>query len=572
MLKFLFDGAFGTYFFSKTTEYEFPEFANIYNKEMVISIHKEYIEAGVTAIRTNTFGANGWKISDFELCEKIIRTGYRLAIEASEFSGTTVFADIGPNDGENAQDDYLRVVDIFIEEGAKNFIFETQNNADQLEFAIKHIKKRVSDAYIIVSFRVGQDGFTQNGEYYLKLFKQATEFGADTVGINCLCGPSHMLELIKKIKPNEYSIIAMPNSGYPTVIGGRTVYSIDNPQYFAQKLFDIYSLGVNIIGGCCGTTPEHIKCISKMLENHILMTFQSPLNSTNEKSVLINNDFEKKFIAIEIDSPQTPDADYVIEAAKEAKMAGANFVTVPDSPLGKARANSFMIASIVQRYAQIPVIPHVCCRDKNNIAIKGDLIAANIDGVSRALAVTGDAFRENDKDENKGVFGFNSFKLISFIKSLNEVSFMENPYSVCGALNINASNFESEIKRAIKKIENGVDCLFTQPIFSDEHIENYKKAKEQLNCKIAVGIMPLAGYKNAMFLSNEVPGISIPDEIIEKLRNAKADEVKGICLSYSKQIIDKIDGDVDGFYIMTPLRKIDFSTELAKYILKEKKL
>ncbi len=565
MLKYLFDGAFGTYIFSKNPFYDFPELANMSDEKIVTDIHREYIEAGATAIRTNTFGANRTSIHDTELCDKIIRTGYRLACEAARFSDVSVFADIGPNDCLDGENEYLRIADIFITEGAKNFIFETQNYAEPLEKAISHIKSTLPDSCVIVSFGIGQDGFNKSGEYFDSLFEKVTRYGADFVGFNCICGPAHILDLIKQVTPGKYNLTAMPNSGYPTDIGGRTMYSFDNPEYFAAKVLRIYSHGAQIIGGCCGSTPEYIRCISDMLQKNEPDILKLP-SPKPPKTVAIKNDFANKFIAVEIEAPQDIDANYLIKAAKAVKKSGADFVTIPDSPLGKIRANTFMMAALVQRHAQIPVIPHICCRDKNSIAIKGDLIAANIEDVSRALVITGDAPKEADRNHVKSVFGFNSFRLISYIKNLNEMTFFKNPYTVCGALNINSTNFEAELARAEKKIESGVDCLFTQPIFSDKHLENYFLAKERLTCKIAAGIMPLASYKNALFLSNEVPGIEIPAEVIESLKDATPDKVKQICIAHSKSIIDKISDNYDGFYIMTQMKKIDYATELVKYI------
>ena len=271
-------------------------------------------------------------------------------------------------------------------------------------------------------------------------------------------------------------------------------------------------------------------------------------------------------IAVEINAPVDLDISYMLEAAKKAKEYGADFITVPDSPLGKTRANSFMISSIIKRTAGIDTIPHLCCRDKNQIAIKGDLIAANIEGISNVLVVTGDSVAEAHRSDAKQVFGFNSLKLISFIKNLNETVFHDNSYNICAALNTNAENFDAELKRAKNKIENGANCFLTQPIFSEKNIDNFLKAKKILNCRILAGIIPLAGYKNALFLNNEVPGIEIPDKIIMDLKDKSAQESKEISINYAKNIIKKVEENCDGYYIMTPLKKIDFSIELIKYI------
>ncbi|MBQ2675943.1 MAG: bifunctional homocysteine S-methyltransferase/methylenetetrahydrofolate reductase [Clostridia bacterium] len=560
----IFDGAFGTYISSMGLNLSFPEEANILYPNKVTEIHKEYIAAGATAIKTNTFGANPNNIEQSDRLVQILKSGYRLAEKAAG-ENVLVFADMGPISGENALSDYIFIADTFISCNAKNFLIETLTDMDTVSEVIAYIKGKVKDAFIITSFAVGQDGYSRSGNYYLSLFDEAIKAGADYVGLNCVCGPAHILNLLKQTDTHKYNLCAMPNSGYPGMQNQRTVY-IDNPEYFSNKLSEIYSLGVKAVGGCCGTTPRHIEMFTRLIKGAVPTAKTVSEQKAKTQPVFTACSFDKPFIAVELAAPVDTDCEYILSAAKEVKSAGADFVTIPDSPLGKTRANSFMISSLIRRTVQIEVIPHICCRDKNQIAIKGDLIGANIEGVKNILAITGDAIGEADRSTAKNVFGFNSLKLISFINQLNQTVFAHKPYGICAALNINAVNFDAELKRAHKKVENGAVCLFTQPIFTEQNVENYKKAKRELNCKIAVGIMPLAGYKNALFLNNEVAGIEIPQSIIDSLKDKDADEVKDICIDYAKTIIDKIKDGCDGYYIMTPLKKTQLSVELIKYI------
>jgi homocysteine S-methyltransferase len=567
MLEYIFDGAFGTYAFSLNDKLVVPEIANITEPGLTSEIHEEYIEAGATAVRTNTFGANDENFSRGE-CEEIIRAGYGIARAAAKGKNVDVFADIGPIGREDADDGYLRVVRTFIEAGAENFIFETQNEAGPLGKAIDDVKEKVPGGRVIVSFGVGRDGFSKSGKHIVRLLDEAVALGADYVGLNCVCGPTHIFNLLKNIDAGRYGLSVMPNSGYPEEISGRLSFVIDNPEYFADKMMNIRSLGVKIVGACCGSTPKHIKTLCDRIKRDGARAAAKPRNEikTGRPGGAKKPDVAEKFIAVEIDSPIDANIGQVLDSARKIKDCGADFITIPDSPLGKSRANSMMISSIVKNHAGIEVIPHLSCRDRNRVAIKGDLIAANISGISNVLAITGDPAKRGVQSDDKGVFGMNSFKLISFIKSLNELIFTDNPFYVCGALNITADNFDMELARARKKIENGVDCLFTQPIFSRSHLDNYFTARKSLDCKIAVGIMPPVSYKNAVFLNNEIPGISIPDEVIGRLKEAGADSVKSICLEYCESIIDEIGGRYDGYYIMTQLNKIEFAIELARYI------
>ncbi|MGI5970180.1 MAG: bifunctional homocysteine S-methyltransferase/methylenetetrahydrofolate reductase [Oscillospiraceae bacterium] len=564
----IFDGAFGTYIASKKLEIEYPELANLFYREEVYKIHSEYIDAGSNAITTNTFAANRAFISDTELLDRIIDEGFSIAMEAAEKAGAEVFADIGPVNCERPEEEYLYVTEKFISLGAKNFLFETQYDAGGFLGAVRQIKQTVPGAIVIASFAVRNDGYTKSGRYYKELFENAITAGADYVGLNCVCGPAHILNLLRELPQGRFNLIAMPNAGYPAVVNERTVY-VDNPEYFAGKLREIHELGVNAVGGCCGTTPEHIRRFTEMLGTK-RETRSVRVRTVKKEASGVKEDFSRPFTAVELAAPLDTDVDYVLAAARSAKEAGADFVTIPDSPLGRTRANSIMISSLIQRKVGINAIPHLCCRDRNQIAIKGDLIAGNIDGVSRVLAITGDALPDAERGEAKNVFGLNSFKLIAFIKSLNEIIFQSDPYTICAALNINSTNFDAELRRAEEKIRNGAVCLFTQPIFSEKNLENYFKARELLKCKIAAGVMPIAGYKNALFLNNEVPGIEIPRELISRLEGKGPEETKEICVSYAAGIIDRLGPDCDGYYIMTPLKKIDYSAALAQYI-KEKR-
>ena len=562
----IFDGAFGTYIASKNVSLPFPEMANITAPELVEGIHNEYISIGVDAIKTNTFGANLGTVADYPTLERILQAGFDIASRAASASGAKVFADIGPVNSETASDEYMRIAGVFLERGAHYFLFETLGEVRNLQHAITQIKKCLPDSVVIASFAVTQDGYTKTGEHYEALFDRAVSYGADYVGLNCICGPSHILNLIKNLPHGKYRLSAMPNSGYPTAVNGRTVF-IDNPDYYSEKLYEIYSYGAKILGGCCGTTPEHIRKFKQKLESSELPNVQTADRKTVKKAA-VRNSFGKEgiTIAVEISAPSDADISYSLEAAKKAKDHGADFVTVPDSPLGKTRANSLMVSSMIQRTVGIAAIPHLCCRDKNQIAIKGDLIAANIEGISTVLAITGDPIAEVSRNEAKNVFGFNSYKLINFIKNLNDSVFHDNPYTICAALNTSADNFGAELERAGEKITRGASCLLTQPIFSDTSIGNLLAARKALKCKILASILPLAGYRNALFLDNEMPGIEIPDDIIMSLENKNAQEVKEISIGYAKSIIKRIKSSCDGYYLVTQLKKIDYTMELIRHI------
>ncbi|MGL4383544.1 MAG: methylenetetrahydrofolate reductase, partial [Bacilli bacterium] len=289
---------------------------------------------------------------------------------------------------------------------------------------------------------------------------------------------------------------------------------------------------------------------------------------TNQSSLTILFKQKIKVIAAEVESPKNCDITHLLESARLLKEAGAHLLTVVDSPLAQTRADSLMIASLIKKEFKIDVLAHLTCRDKNQIAIKGGLIAANINNINNVLAISGDAIAKIDRDYSKGVFCFNSINLINYIAQLNEDIFYENPFLIGGALNVNALNFDAEIKRAEAKIANQVDYFITQSIFDQQSIDNIIKAKQVLKKPIIVGLYPVASYKNALFLHNELNGINIPKAYLKQLEEASSDTYQDLSIEYTSSLIKAVFPYCDGFYIASPLAKTIFALRLIDYIKK----
>ena len=568
MKLFYFDGAFGTLYNETYSSGEACELANLLYPERVLAIHKAYLDVGVNAIKTNTFGANFTLTRDENQLQDIIKKGYQLACDATKNTAAEVFCDIGYIDSEQSREEYLRNVDIFLSLGGRNFIFETLQEYEPLPEVISYLRKKAPTATVLVSFSVSQDGYTKKGYFYKTLLEQAAK-DADIVGLNCQCGPAHLYQLIAKLNVSDYPrFSAMPNAGYPQSVNGRTVYS-NNLDYYAEKLLKIAALGVSVVGGCCGTTPEHLR---KVIDGKIpVRDVVNPIK-TETGSVAVNQMMEllqsgKKLLAVEVDPPVNADASFLLHAAQMAKNAGADLITVADSPLARSRADSMLLSAKIKREIGIETMPHLSCRDRNDIAIRSALLGANIEAVNNVLVVTGDPVACG----HGGVFQFNSYTLMNLISTLNQEMFQQNPYTICGALNVNAKNFDAELKRAEKKLSAGARVLLTQPIFSEEAAQNFKKAKETLDCYILAGILPIAGWKNARFLNNEVSGIQIPEALIERLKQLEPEEVKHAVVSYSMEKIRSVYDEADGFYLMTPLKKIELVAELLTAIRKLEK-
>lgn len=559
---FYFDGAFGTYYSELYHTDEPCELVNLTAPNRVADIHKDYIGVGVNAIKTNTFGANSSLATDEEI-KSILTAGYQIACDAVRGTDVQVFCDIGYIDGEESEREYQRNVDIFLSLGAKNFLFETLQEYGSLSRVISYLREKEPGATVLVSFSVSQDGYTKKGYFYQNLLKLASS-DADIVGLNCQCGPAHLYQLISRLNLSEYpSFSAMPNAGYPQALNGRTVYS-NNISYYSEKLLAIASLGVPVLGGCCGTTPNHLKAvIDGTIPEAEDITVVTEAKKTVQKNILLEMlAGEEKILAVEIDPPVDTDVSFLMEASRRMKQSGAHLVTVADSPLARTRADSLMLSAKIKREVEIEVLPHLSCRDKNYIAMRSSLIGANIEQVNNVLVVTGDPISRSDG----GVFQFNSYTLMNLISNLNQEIFPENPYTICGALNVNALHFDKELSRAGTKIASGAKVLLTQPIFSEQAAENYRRAKAELPCYILAGILPIAGWKNAMFLNNEVSGIEIPDEFIEQLKVLPPEEVVEASVAYSMNMIRRVYDCADGFYVMTPLKKTELVAALLQKI------
>ncbi len=565
----VFDGGMGTYFASKNSgPFDRCEVANITKPQQIYDIHTEYINAGCKAIKTNTFAANIDNFDgDSEYLKKVITEGWKVAERAAEGKDIFVFADIGPvseSDGVKTSEKYIETADIFINLGAKNFLFETLYDDYGIYETAEHIKKKVPDAFIIVSFSVQIDGYTKDGVLGTNLIKRANESEyVDYTGLNCVLGPHHMYKYFKKIADMGANFSVMPNAGYPTVINNRTFFG-NSPSYFAIKIKDMVKKGAKIVGGCCGTTPEYIKNIvhelsSEEEDDYLDSSSDEEKTETTEKRVntfaeKLNNG--KKVIAVELDPPTNADITKFEKNAKILKEKGIDIITIADCPVAKARADSSILACRVKRELGMDALPHITCRDRNINATKALLLGLNIEGINNVLIVTGDPVPSAMRDEVKSVFNFNSRMLIKYISNLNETVF-ENKFMICAALNVNALNFDIQLRMAREKEANGVSVFLTQPVMTEKGYENLKKAKQELKSKILAGIMPVVSYRNACFMDSEIPGIAVAEEIKQLFKGKSKEESAEIGIKVAADIAVKVKDCCDGYYLITPFNRAD---------------
>lgn len=570
----LFDGAMGTYYAQKHGhDPEYCEFANISHADRVENIHREYISAGCDAIKSNTFGANTDGLDcDWETVSTIIERGWRIAQSAVSGTDVKVFADIGPIphiENRDSTEQYILTVDLFLALGAENFLFETFSSPEGMSAVTAHIKSIRPNSVIICSFAVSPDGFTREGISLAKICEaMSNDKNVDIFGINCISGPNHMVKLIGEIENPKKPLIAMPNAGYPTLVGNR-VYFENNSDYYSSGLVEIAAIGANIIGGCCGTTPEHITKARRLLDQKAgtIRSTSTPKHTVEieiaENRLWKKIESGKKVFAIELDPPANSDIRAFMDGAKKLREAGADAITIADCPISRARADSSMLASKLRRELDIDTIPHMTCRDRNIIATKALLLGLNIEGVNNVLVVTGDPVPTAERGTIKSVFNFNSVVLANYIHDLGE-EFIRGPFRVFGALNLNALNFDNQLRHAKDKLDHGVDAFLTQPVHSPRALENLKTARQELSGKILGGVMPIVSHRNACYMNSEISGISVSDEITKQYEGLDKEQASRLAVSLTTEIAQSMADLVDGYYMITPFMRTDLICEIMK--------
>ena len=570
----IFDGATGTYAKSAS---DWPEgaveAACISAPGKVLSLHRAYLDAGCMAVKTNTFAAHvGFAAADAAQQKQMIHAAVELAQMAADESNAVVFGDIGPAPaGSDAELAYIQMAECFLELGVSCFLFETMPTADGIEAASAYIRRKNPQAFIAVSFASHPDGFTRAGESAAALIVQMDQCAyVDAVGLNCICGAYHLRRLIEILPPIGKHLIAMPNAGYPHEVDGRTYYDSD-PAYYAQQVMACAAHGAKIIGGCCGTTPEHMRVIvSAMKKGSETAQIKGEPTQKESERVCKSRIAQKlakggRPILVELDPPRDSGIASFLAGAKRLCAGGADAVTIADCPIGRARMDSCLLACKISRELGIEALPHMTCRDRNVNATKALLLGLSMEGVHNVLAVTGDPVPAGDRDSVKSVFQFNSRVFARFVNSLSQ-SGETDPFFLCGALNINAVNFAVELERAKDKETCGIAAFLTQPVLSAKAVENLKLARQMLKGKIMGGLFPVVSYNNARFLQSEVAGITVDDRIVSAYQGLDRAQGEALAVRLCRDAAQQIAPYVDGYYIMTPFQRVELVCRVMEAI------
>jgi homocysteine S-methyltransferase len=598
---FVADGAMGTMLYSKGVFINrcFDEL-NLSSPELVREIHGEYVKAGSEIIETNTFGASRPRLSGYGLTEKlrdINHAGVRLAREAAGDRGPFVagavgplgvrIEPLGPTSYAEAREAFREQMAALVEAGIDLLILETFSNLNEIREAIFAAREAGGDDLVVVAqVTIDDEGNLQGGTDTETFTRRLSEWPCDAIGCNCSVGPKIMLETVEQmLRFTSKPVSAMPNAGHPSRVEGRNIY-LCSPEYMAQYARRLIWAGVKIVGGCCGTTPEHIKLIraearSLQPEHKTLsVTVETPLAKAEamlkipiaQKSTLGAKLASGRFVAfVEILPPRGVDASKEIAGAKLCAENGIDCINVPDGPRASARLSAQVTCQLIQREAGIETVLHFCCRDRNILGIQSELLGAQAVGIRNLICITGDPPRMGSYPEATAVFDVDSIGLTNIVNNLNcGLDIGGNPIGCQASLligvgaNPGAVNLEEEIRRLEWKVEAGAEYVVTQPVFDLEMLEGFLKRTERLKVPFLCGIWPLTSFRNAEFMVNELR-VPVPECFLERMRRAdSAEKARREGVAIGQEMVGKVRPLVAGVQLSAPFGRYSLAIEVAQ--------
>jgi homocysteine S-methyltransferase len=622
------DGAMGSLLYARGVTYEQCfDVLNLSQPELITNIHREYISAGAEVIETNSFGANRAKLEAYNLGDQVREINMRavrLARDAREISGQSFFVAgaVGPTGRPLQAPDEHRLIEvrtIFLEQiaalqegGVDLLILETFSSLAELRQAILAAKE-VGGLPIIAQMSFYEDGHTLSGQSAARVAAVLSDMGVDVMGANCSVGPAATLDVLEEMIAEAQSqhddmnsgthlFSAQPNAGLPTRIGNRFFY-VATPDYFADYALRFAGAGVHLIGGCCGTTPHHIAAMRKALDEHYGVratltaetTVQSkPITVSNgqttiarllEEEVILPQQgsmtrLQEKLaagefvISVELDPPKGLNPAKVLEGAALLREVGVHCINIADSPMARVRMSCIALARLIQDHLGIETIIHFTTRDRNLMALQSDLLGAHALGIRNILALTGDPLRLGDYPNTTGVWDVDSFGLIQVIRGMNEghdaadsTIGAKSSFFIGAALNLNMTDEQrdQEIEKYWRKIEAGAQFIMTQPIYELTPLLRFLDLAGKPPIPMILGCIPLHSSRHAEYLHNEVPGISIPEEVRARMRSA-GEQGREEGLKLAHELLAATRSMVQGVYLMPSYGRYDVVSELTKML------
>jgi methionine synthase I (cobalamin-dependent)/5,10-methylenetetrahydrofolate reductase len=613
----VFDGAMGTVLYSKGVFInQCYDELNLRAPDLIREIHRSYIKAGAEIIETNSFGANRTKLIQHGLeaqVREINRAAASLAREVADEASRPVLVagavgpigariePYGPTSLDEARGFFREQLEGLLEGGVDVFLFETFGDLHEIEQAIRAGREVSPDTPIIAQMTIGADGLTPFGATPEDVARSLDAWGADVIGLNCSVGPQIILEAIEKMVPHtKKKLIAQPNAGMPREIGGRSMY-MASPEYMATYARHLVQSGARIVGGCCGTTPEHIKAMAEGVRplapriadsSRLDSSRPSALGSRpaagkaesrEQKAVstlplaersrwgkkIAGNEF---VTSVEIVPPRGVDATRMIVDVRKLKEAGVDAVNVPDGPRAQSRMGALLTSVIIEQQVGIETVTHYACRDRNLLGMLSDLLGASAVGLRNMLLITGDPPKMGPYPDATAVFDIDAIGLTNLVANLNcgldpGGNAIGKPTSFVVGVGVNPAAIDPahELRRFEWKVDAGAEFAITQPVFDPDQLERFLRQIEHVRIPIVAGIWPLVSVRNAEFLANEVPGVTVPEEIITRMRraNERSKEhavAEGIAIA--REMFDRVRPAVQGAQVSAPFGKVELALQV----------
>jgi methionine synthase / methylenetetrahydrofolate reductase(NADPH) len=598
----IFDGAMGTMLYQRGVyiNRSFDEL-NLTSPELVASVHREYVRAGAEILETNTYSANAVKLTAYGLDRRVREIARRAAEIAREAAGPRVYVagaigplgiriePYGPTSVDEAMQLFRETAEGLLEGGVDLFVLETFTDLAEIQQAIRAVRS-LCDLPIVAQMTVTTDGTTHYGTSPEVFTARLDAWGADVIGLNCSVGPHIVLAAVETMRgATARPLVAQPNAGLPREVGGRMIY-MTSPEYMAKYAKRLIQSGVRFVGGCCGTTPDHVRLIANAVravspgrtQVAVFSASQRPSDvepvPQEQKSRLARRVSQGKFVSsVEIVPPRGVNPDKMLESVRLLKDAGVDAVNVPDGPRAQSRMGALAVSVLIEQRVGIEAVTHYCCRDRNLLGMQSDLLGAAAIGLRNFLLITGDPPKMGPFPDATAVFDIDSIGLTNMVTRLNNgLDLGGNPigeptaFFVGVGVNPGAIDLDHEIRRFEWKVEAGAEYCITQPVFDTDQLKAFLKRIEHCRIPVVAGIWPLVSHRNAEFLKHEVPGISLPDGILERMARAQEkgkDFAQAEGLRIAREMLGEVRDLVQGVQVSAPFGKVPLALEVFEGFL-----
>lgn len=601
---YVFDGAIGTRFYDKGIyiNRSYDEL-NLTAPDLVREVHEEYVRAGADIIETNTFGATRHKLKQYSLENQLYEINLAAAQIARQAAGEDVYVagaigpldlriePYGPTSFEEAAEMFAEQVKPLLDGGVDLFILETFSDLSEIKQAIRAIRN-LCNLPIVAQITIQTDGKTVFGATPEIFTQRLEEWGADVIGVNCGVGPTHILNALESMRQvTDRKLSAQPNAGLPRDVQGRQFYMC-SPEYMSKFAKRFIKAGAKFIGGCCGTTPKHIKLIAdsvRAISPRAARSNAKPQGSAKVAEIqkvveveavspLLRSNWSRKIAlgefvtSIEVLPPKGVSAEKTLESIALLKDAGVDAVNIPDGPRAQTRMSAQATAILVEQKLGIEAVLHYCCRDRNLLGMMSDLLGAAALGLHNLLIITGDPPKMGPYPDATAVFDIDSIGLTNMVNKLNHgLDLGNNPigqptaFSIGVGVNPGAINLEEEIRRFEWKVEAGAEYAITQPVYDTDQLREFMAKTSHINVPIIAGIFPLVSSRNAEFMHNEVPGVRVTQDILDRMRKASdisKEHAREEGLLIARESLTEVQDLIKGVQVSAPFGNVKYALQV----------